>query len=123
MTPIEIIGQIISCFAMVCNILSYQQKSESRLIACQMAGGALFSVSFFMLGATLGGILNLIAALRGILFLFSEKTRATHPAWLGAFVTCYVALYALTFTVFGVAPTPIALAIEALVVRFGLKGR
>lgn len=114
MTPIEIAGQIISIFAMACNILSYQQKKQSRLVACQLFGGALFTVSFFFLGATVGGLLNLVATIRAIIFLFPEKTHAKHPAWLYGFVACYVAFYVLSFTVFGTEPTPVNFIIEIL---------
>ena len=114
MTPYEIAGQVISIFAMCCNILSYQQKKQSRLIMCQLAGGVLFSVSFFLLGATVGGILNLVAAVRAIVFLFPEKLNTKHPVWLCGFVFCYFAIYALTFTVFGTEPTLVSLIIEIL---------
>jgi hypothetical protein len=114
MTPIEIVGQTVGIFAMACNILSYQQKKQSHLIFCQLLGGALFSVSFFMLGATMGGLLNVVATLRAILFLFEEKLHTSHPLWLGGFIACYVVFYVLSFTVFGVAPTPINFLIEIL---------
>ncbi|MBR2929928.1 MAG: YgjV family protein [Clostridia bacterium] len=114
MTGFEIAGQIISIAAMGCNIISYQQKKESHLVACQLIGGALFSLSFFLLGATVGGLLNLVAAVRAVIFLFSEKLHASHPAWLCGFIACYVAFYILTFTVFGVEPKPITLLIEVL---------
>ena len=114
MTPYEIAGQVISIFAMCSNILSYQQKKQSRLIMCQLAGGVLFSISFFLLGATVGGILNLVAAARAIVYLFPEKLNTKHPVWLCGFVLCYFAIYVLTFTVFGTEPTPIAFIIEIL---------
>ena len=114
MTPIEIIGQAIGIVAMACNIISFQQKRQSYLIALQMMGGALFSISFFMLGATVGGILNIVAAMRAVIFLFERRLRATHPAWLCGFIALYVALYVLTFTVFGKEPTPTNLIIEVL---------
>ena len=120
MTPIEIIGQAIGIVAMACNIISFQQKRQSYLIALQMMGGALFSISFFMLGAIVGGILNIVAAMRAVIFLFERRLRATHPAWLCGFIALYVALYVLTFTVFatftafGKEPTPANLIIEVL---------
>ena len=114
MSPIEIIGQAISIVAMACNILSFQQKRQSVLITLQLLGGALFSVSFFMLGATVGGILNIVAAVRAVIFLFERRLRATHPAWLCGFIAIYVALYVLTFTAFGKEPTAVNLIIEIL---------
>ena len=69
MKPIEIIAQIIGIFAMLFNILSYQCKRQKAVIAMQLFGGLLFAVNFLMLGALVGGILNIIAVLRAILFL------------------------------------------------------
>ena len=114
MTPIEIVGQAISIVAMACNIFSFQLKKQSYLITMQLIGGALFSVSFFMLGATLGAIMNLIAAARAVIFLFSEKLRTDHPAWRIGFIALFFVVYILSFTVFGVEPTPVAFVIELL---------
>lgn len=99
---------------MGCNIISYQQKVQHRLVICQLFGGMLFSLSFFLLGATVGGLLNLVAAIRAIIFLFPKKLNASHPAWLFGFIGCYIVFYVLTFTVFGKEPAPIALIIEIL---------
>ena len=114
MAPTEIWGQIISIAAMGCNIISYQQKNQKSLVTCQLLGGILFSVSFFLLGATIGGLLNLVAAIRAVIFLFPKKLNASHPAWLVGFFALYVVFYILTFTLFGKAATPLALAIELL---------
>ncbi len=114
MTPIEIVGQAIGIVAMACNILSYQQKKQSHLIFCQLLGGALFSVSFFMLGAIMGGLLNVVATVRAILFLFEKKLHTSHPLWLAGFIACYFVLYALGFTVFGTEPKLINFLIEIL---------
>lgn len=114
MTPSEIAGQIISIAAMGCNIISYQQKKQSHLVICQLLGGVLFSISFFLLGATVGGLLNVVAAIRAVIFLFPKRFKASHPAWLVGFIVCYVAFYVLTFTVFGTEPTPLAFVIELL---------
>ena len=114
MTPYEIAGQIISILAMACNIISYQQKDQKRLILCQLSGGTLFAISFFLLGATVGGLLNVVAVIRAVIFLFPKKLNASHPAWLFGFIGCYVLFYVLTFTVFGTEPNPSALLIEIL---------
>ena len=114
MEPQEIIGQIISIAAMGCTIFSYQQKKQKALLICQLLGGTLFAISFFLLGAMIGAILNLIASVRAFMFLFEEKTKASHPLWLVLFIISYVAFYALNFTVFGTEPTPANLAIEIL---------
>ena len=114
MTTFEIIAQAIGIVAMAFNIFSYQQKTSKGVIFCQCIGGLLFSVSFFMLGATVGGILNAIAAFRGIVFMYKEKFHANHIAWLIGFIATFVASYVLTFTVFGKEFTVINALVEVL---------
>ena len=114
MNPFEIAGQAISIIAMACNILSYQQKKQSHLIVCQLLGGALFAISYFLLGATVGGLLNVLATVRAILFLFEKKLHTSHPAWLCGFIAFYIAFYVLSFTVFGTEPNLIHFVIEIL---------
>ena len=114
MTEIEIVGQIISIAAMACNIISFQQKKQSRLIFLQLLGGALFCISYFMLGAVVGGILNIVAAARAIIFLFPKQMHTSHVGWLYGFCAVYIALYVLSFTTFGIKPTWIAFVIELL---------
>jgi len=114
MTPTEIIAQIIGIIAMAFNILSYQGKKQQTVIACQLAGGAFFAVNFLLLDATVGAILNVIAVIRAVVFLFKDKLRATHPAWFAGFCLSYIAVYVLTFTVLQKEPTPFNLIIELL---------
>ena len=114
MEPHEIIGQIISVAAMGCNILSYQNKNQKSLLLFQLSGGTLFAISFFLLGATIGAILNIIAVVRAVMFLFSDKLKMSHPAWLAGFIVIYVAIYVLNFTVFGTEPRFINFVIELL---------
>lgn len=101
MTEIEIIAQIVSIAGMVANLLSYQQKAQKRIILFQFFASLLFSASFFMLGEYVGAILNLIGIARAIVFMYKEKTRATHIAWLIGFSLAFASTYVLIFTVFG----------------------
>ena len=62
MTKFEIIAQAIGVAAMVFNITSYQRRTPGGVIAFQLIGSTLFAVSFFMLGATVGALMNVIGA-------------------------------------------------------------
>lgn len=97
----ELFGQAVSLFAMAFNIASYQQTTRERAICFQLCGGLLFSVSFFLLDAIVGSLLNLIAVIRAVVFLNREKLRADHPLWLAGFTVVYLLSYWLTFSVFG----------------------
>ena len=110
----ELIAQIIGIAAMGFNILSYQQKTRSRVIAFQLFGGFLFCINFFLLGAISGSLLNAVAVIRAIVFLNKEKLRADRPLWLAGFVAVYLLCYGLTFTVFGTEATTRNLILEAL---------
>ena len=114
MKPIEIIAQCIGIVAMMFNILSYQGKKQKTVIALQLCGGALFAVNYLLLGAAVGGILNILATLRAIVFLFKKQLKADKLPWLFVFVASYIAVYVLNFTVFGKEVTFYNLAIEIL---------
>lgn len=114
MTPIEIIAQIIGIFAMMFNILSYQGKQQRTVITLQLFGSLLFSVNFLMLGATVGGILNILSAVRAVIFIFKDKFKAESISWLIAFAASYILIYVLNFTAFGKEPTTFNLLIEIL---------
>ena len=106
MEPIEIIAQAIGIVAMVFNILSYQGKKQKTVITLQLFGGLLFAVNFWMIGAKVGGILNVIAVLRALVFLFKDKLKADSVFWLIGFILSYITVYILTFTTFGTELTP-----------------
>ena len=114
MPPIEIIAQAIGIIAMFFNIISYQSKKQSSVIALQLCGGALFAVNYLLLGATVGGVLNILATIRAVIFLFKDKLKADRLPWLFGFIACFIAIYVLNFTLFGKEPTAINLIIEIL---------
>lgn len=110
----QIVAQAIGIVAMFFNILSYQQKSAKRIIACQLFGAVLFAINFSMLGAYIGAILNVIAMIRAILFLKRETFHTDSIGWLIGFGAAYVGAYILNFTVLGKEPTPFNLIVECL---------
>ena len=84
------------------------------MIALQLIGGALFAINFLMLGALVGGILNILATIRAIVFLFKDKLKADRLPWLFGFVASYIVVYILNFTAFGKEPTAFNLIVEVL---------
>lgn len=110
----DLTAQLIGIFAMMFNILSYQQKTRTRAIAFQLGGALLFAANFLMLGAIVGGILNAVAAIRAVVFLNRDKLQANRVSWLVGFIAVYIASYVLTFTVFDKEPSTLNLLIEIL---------
>lgn len=114
MNSIKFFAQMIDIGAMAFNILSYQKETRTGAICFQLVGASLFAIHFFMLDAVVGGMLNVIGALRSIVFLNKEKLHANHPAWFAGFTTTYLVCYILTFTLFSKAPTLLNLILEFL---------
>ena len=114
MDTMEIIAQGIGIVAMMMNIISYQQKTPKGIIFFQLCGGVLFSTSFIMLGAYVGGLLNFVGIFRCLIYLNKEKLNATHPLWVICLALAFISVYVLTFTAFGKEPEPLILFIEAL---------
>ena len=100
----EIIAQIIGIFAAAMNILSYQCKAKNKIIFMQLFGSLLFTANYLMLGAVVGGLMNGLAVLRAIAFLYKDKWHLNEKALVGSFIAAFVASYVLAFTVFGVEP-------------------
>lgn len=114
METFEIIAQAIGIVAMVFNIVSYQGKKQSTVILLQFIGGTFFAVNYLMLGAAVGSILNIIGAVRAIVFLFKDKLKTDRLPWLVAFIASYIVVYVLNFTVFGKEASAYNLIIELL---------
>lgn len=114
MDPAKILAQAVGIAAMAFNILSYQRKTRGGVIGFQLCGSALFALNFWLLGATMGCILNVISAIRAIVFLNRDKLRANHPAWLAGFLAAYLLSFILTFTALGKEPTVRNLIVEFL---------
>lgn len=114
MTPIEIIAQILGIIGMLMSVLSYQQKGKARILTFQLLGSVLFVANFFLLGAMSGAILNFVAIVRALIFIYEDKVRADHPAWTIGLTAVYVLSYVSVFTIFGKEPTLVNLIVEVL---------
>lgn len=114
MEPIEIIAQAFGIVGMICNILVFQQKTHKKVLIWQFFAASMFAVNYFMLGAVVGGMLNLVGAFRSVVFFFKEKTKANSIVWLIIFICAFAVSYPLTFLVFGTEPTAKNFIIELL---------
>ena len=100
MTTAEIIAQALSIVAMSIYFVSYLQKKQRAIIFFQFMATACFSISFFMLDATMGFLLNAVSAIRAILFVYKNKLKTDNICWLIGFLAVYALCYAMSFTVF-----------------------
>lgn len=114
MTIREIIAQILGILAMLFNILSYQGKRQKTVIGMQLFGAGLFAANYLLLGATVGGVLNILGTIRAVVFLFKDKLKTDRLPWLIAFILSFITVYILNFTVFGKEITAFNLIVEVL---------
>lgn len=114
MDGIEITAQVFGIIGMICNIIVFQQKTHKKVLIWQFFAASVFAVNYFLLGAVVGGMLNLVGALRSVVFFFKEKTRANSIFWLIFFILAFGISYPLTFLAFGTEPTPKNFVVELL---------
>ncbi len=81
-TPAGLVGVV----ALVAAIVSFQQNVPKKMVVCQLIANCLFVVHFFMLGAVVGAAINLMSALRSLIYSQTDKKWAMHPAWTAVFV-------------------------------------
>lgn len=110
----ETVAQIFGIVGMIFNLIVFQQKTQKGVLICQFFAATTFAINYLMLGAFVGGILNLIGAIRACVFYFKDKTKANSLIWLIIFIIAFAASYPLTFLVFGTDPTPKNFIIEVL---------
>lgn len=88
----DILTQAVGGVALVCSLLSFQQKKRSYLMALQMTASLLFAIQLFMVGAITGGCLDLISFVRTLIFSFNgDRKWAKSPLWLAFFLTVMIA--------------------------------
>ena len=114
MGTVEIVAQVFGIIGMICNILVFQQKTHKRVLVWQFFAALVFAVNYFLLGAIVGGVLNLVGAIRSVVFFFKEKTNANSIWWLIFFICAFASSYPLSFLVFGTEPCLRSFIIEAL---------
>ncbi len=111
---IFITGQVIGVIAMAFNILSYQAKNSKTIITFQLFGTMLFSVNFFLIGAYVGAMLNVLGMLRALAFAFKDKWKLNKTLLTIIFCALFISTYPIVFTVFNKPFTVFNAIIEVL---------
>ena len=73
MTPIEILGQMISILAVIISFVTYQMKSKQKIFITLSVATSVSCVAYARLGGTVALVLNLVSILRNIFFCYIEK--------------------------------------------------
>jgi hypothetical protein len=107
-------AQIFGIIGMIFNIIVFQQKKQKMVLLFQFFAAISFAANYFMLGAVIGGLLNLVGALRSVIYYFEKQTKANSIGWLVFFILAFASSYPLNFLVFKTPPTRFNLIIEIL---------
>jgi len=102
MTVQEIIAEIIGLFGIAATIISYQCKARKHILLWQLFSTTCWMAHFAVLGALSGAALNLVGAMRCIVFAGrGEDTKAGKIAdwigWIPVFIGLSAAATALTW--------------------------
>ncbi|MBQ8720201.1 MAG: YgjV family protein [Clostridia bacterium] len=93
----QIAAQIIGIVVVPLMMLSYQQKTQMRIIIFQIVCSTLFAFHYLLLGAMGAFFVNSIGLVRA--FVYARGSRdawAAHPAWIGVFSALYFVGYFVT---------------------------
>lgn len=96
-----ILAQVFGFGAMACNVISLQQKRKKNLLLFQLLVSGLFMVSFFLLGAYVAFLQNVVATARNILFSREKFSERQNKIWTWLFVALFLLAYVLSFVLFG----------------------
>lgn len=116
MAPYQFIAQALGIVAMAFSIVSFQAKSNKKILVLQFLSNIFFFAHYVMIGAVVGALMNIVAMLRSQVYLHRERFHSEKPAWLIGFTVTYLLSYAAEFTVFGKEPTPDKLFFSSLVI-------
>ncbi len=69
----EVIGQILSIFAVGTGFLAYQMKSAGKILIFHIATALLFSAHYLLIGAPTAAALNFVGAVKCLTYYFRNK--------------------------------------------------
>ncbi len=97
----ELVAQIIGIIAMVVAVSSYQVKSQKGIVSVLIISTSLWTLHYFMKGLYIGSLLNLLCAVRSVIYSKrSTKKWAASVVWIYIFTAMSLVVYALRFIVF-----------------------
>lgn len=94
---IENIAQIIGFGGTAVTFLAYQQKKRKGILLLTVLSCTLFMIHYILLGAYTGAVMNLIGALRSVVFVNNDKKWAKSKVWLVVFIVVNVVCCIVTW--------------------------
>lgn len=84
---IGVIAQLIGFCAMASAAISFQQKTQKRIVIGQCICSSLWSVHMLLIGAWAGTLLNVVAVARALVFSYREEHAwARRKEWYAIFI-------------------------------------
>ena len=91
---------------MVIAVSSFQVKSQKGIVSVLIVSTSLWTLHYFLKGLYVGALLNLICAVRSVIYSKrSTEKWAASVVWIYVFTALSFVIYALQFTVFGAERT------------------
>ena len=85
-TPAGLVGVA----ALIVALTSFQMNVPKKMVLCQLISSTLFTIHFAMLGAVTGAAINIMSAVRAVIYAQTDKKWAMHVAWTFVFVAISV---------------------------------
>ena len=111
----DLVAQIIGIIAMVVAVSSYKVKSQKGIVSLLIFSTTLWTLHYFMKGLYVGSLLNLMCAVRSVIYSKRSTCKwAASVVWIYVFTALSLVIYALQFTLFGEEATLGNLALQFL---------
>ena len=92
----DMMAQLIGLLALISAMISYQMKTQKKIVLIQIVSCTLFAIHFLLLNAYTGALMNLIAAIRSVVFANKDKKWGKSNWWIVFF--SFVCIVAVAFT-------------------------
>ncbi len=110
----QFIGIIAFCLA----VWSFQQNEHKKIVLLQLLANICFALHFYMIEAYTGALLNLIGAVRSVVFVCKDKKWASSNWWLVFFSLICIAAGVYTWN--GIPSILPIIAMVLTTVAFGI---
>ena len=110
----QFIGIIAFCLA----VWSFQQNEHKKIVLLQLVANLCFALHFYLIGAYTGALLNLIGAVRSVVFVCKDKKWASSNWWLVFF--SFICIAAGIYTWKNAASVLPIIAMVLTTVAFGI---
>ena len=75
MSPLHIVGQIISVIAVIITFVTYLMKSNTKIFVTNAIATAVSCIAYAMLGGTTALGLNIMCVVRNVCYLYKDKNK------------------------------------------------